>query len=232
MNSNIVTFYINNNSISGNIFINDKRTLSVNLSKDENKNLLGDISLHDFPINIFNVITKPYVNFYKGNISGKLTASGTINNPEIFGQIKLYEGEITIPDYLSKPISNISGIINANGKKLNVINITGNSAGGLVNGYGDIGLNKENRFDGYHFTVNSETVPAQFKYSVIDISGEALVNSFIFEGRPGHYGFIGDIFVDKANINISNFSNNAPSVEKPLDQKKIPLFVLLQFTTG
>ncbi|HBD96416.1 MAG: hypothetical protein A2015_03245 [Spirochaetes bacterium GWF1_31_7] len=232
VNSNIVTFYINNNSISGNIFINDKRTLSVNLSKDENKNLLGDISLHDFPINIFNVITKPYVNFYKGNISGKLTASGTINNPEIFGQIKLYEGEITIPDYLSKPISNISGIINANGKKLNVINITGNSAGGLVNGYGDIGLNKENRFDGYHFTVNSETVPAQFKYSVIDISGEALVNSFIFEGRPGHYGFIGDIFVDKANINISNFSNNAPSVEKPLDQKKIPLFVLLQFTTG
>ncbi len=232
VNSNIITFYINKNSISGNIFINDKRTLSVNLSKDENKNLLGDISLHDFPINVFNVITKPYVNFYKGNISGKLSTSGTLNNPEIFGQIKLYEGEITIPDYLSKPISNISGIINANGKKLNVINITGNSAGGLVNGYGDIGLNKENRFDGYNFTVNSETVPAHFKYSVVDISGEGLVNSFNFEGRPGHYGFIGDIFVDKANINISNFSNNTPSVEKEVDEKKMPLYVLLQFTTG
>lgn len=227
LNSNILRLTILKNGLFGNLFIDNKRALSTNISFDNDKNLKGIIELYDFNIKPFNIITLPIVEFYDGYLNGKMNISGKIDDPEIYGKLLLNEGKITLPDYLVKPISNISGIINGNGKKLKVINVSGYSGGGLVNGYGEVSFLK-NRFDGYSFIVSSDLVPAKFKYGPVDIVGNGIVENFLLEGAPKSYLFKGDIFIDQANINITNFSN---ATYNP-DKSTIPIFANLNFTTG
>ena len=99
-------------------------------------------------------------------MNATINLKGNTSSPIAEGKIFLYDGEITIPDYLEKPITKISAFAFADGKKIQVVHLAGNCNGGLVNGYGEVGLNNQNKFDGYNI-VNSEMVQGAFVKSIL-----------------------------------------------------------------
>lgn len=219
------------NSIIANLFNNQQRIAYVNLSKNENKEIRGNIDLFHFPIDSISMVTLPVVQLSTGKLNGRLSLSGTLNDPQFSGEIALYHANVKIPDYLSRPIVGASGIVRGNGKKLSVVNVCGMCGDGLVTGYGDI-LFSKNKFDRYRFVVSSDYVPAHFAMSIIKVEGKGALNSFVFEGAPKNFIFDADIAVDQANIDIITNQTDKPNTKNKKSKIGLPIDVNLKFTSG
>lgn len=229
MNSNTLKMLLLKNGLVVNLFDHNRRIASANILLD-NQNLKGTVDLFHFAIKPISVVTLPVVELTDGFLNGRLQISGKLSDPLFSGQMSLYYGEVLIPDYLQRPISGISGIINGNGKKLLVNNVCGSSGEGLVSGYGEICFNK-NQFDSYSFIVSSDSIPARFQMANVDVQGRGTVNYFLLEGAPKNFVFNGDILVNQADININNYTLRA---EEKKERPKIgaPIYVSLKFTVG
>lgn len=219
------------NNIIANLFSGKQRIAYVNLSKNENKEIRGNIDLFHFPITPISMITLPIVELGTGKLNGRLSLSGTIKDPLFSGEIALYHGNVKIPDYLSHPIAGTSGIIRGNGKKLSVVNVCGTCSDGLVSGYGEI-LFSKNKFDRYRFVISSDYIPAHFDMSFINVEGKGAINSFIFEGAPKNFIFDGDIVVDQTNIDINTNQLGKSTPKKKKTKIGLPIDVNLKFTSG
>lgn len=219
------------NSVIANLFNGKQRIAYANISTNENKELRGNIDLFHFPIDPISMITLPIVELGTGKLNGRLSLSGTTKDPQFSGEIALYQANVKIPDYLSRPIVAASGIIRGNGKKLSVINVCGTCGDGLVSGYGEI-LFSKNKFDRYRFVVSSDYIPAHFGMSFINIDGKGAINSFVFEGAPKNFIFDGDIAVDQANIDINTSQIGKSGPKKKKTKIGLPIDVNLKFTSG
>lgn len=219
------------NSIIANLFNDKQRILNINLSKNDKKEIRGNIDLFHFPIDPISTVTLPIVELSTGKLNGRLSLSGTMDDPLFSGEIALYHGNVKIPDYLSRPIVGATGIVRGNGKKLSVVNVCGTCGDGLVTGYGDI-LFSKNKFDRYKFVVSSDYVPAHFAMSIINVEGKGSLNSFIFEGAPKNFIFDGDIVVDQANIDINTNQLGKSNAKKKKSKIGLPIDVNLKFTSG
>ena len=216
-------------SIVAQVFNDNQKIAYINLNKDENKKINGNINFIHFPIEPICTVTLPIVELSEGKLNGQFSLSGTIDDPQFSGEVALYQGKVKIPDYLPRPIVAASGIVRGNGKKLSVVNVCGMCGDGLVTGYGDI-LFSKNKFDRYRFVVSSDTVPAHFAMSIINVEGKGSLNSFIFEGAPKNFIFDGDIVVEQANIDIN--TNQLGTSKKKKAKIGLPIDVSLKFTSG
>lgn len=219
------------NNVIVNLFNDKQRIAYVNLSKNENKEIRGNIDLFHFPIDPISMITLPIVELGTGKLNGRLSFSGTMKDPLFSGEIALYHGNVKISDYLSRPILGATGIIRGNGKKLSVVNVCGTCGDGLVSGYGEI-LFSKNKFDRYRFVVSSDYIPAHFGMSFINVDGKGALNSFVFEGAPKNFIFDGDIAVDQANIDINTNQLGKSAPKKKKTKIGLPIDVNLKFTSG
>lgn len=219
------------NSIIANLFNGKQRIAYANLSKNENKEIRGNIDLFHFPIDPISMITLPIVELGTGKLNGRLSLSGTMKDPQFSGEIALYHANVKIPDYLSRPIVGATGVIRGNGKKLSVVNVCGTCGDGLITGYGEV-LFSKNKFDRYRFVVSSDYIPAHFGMSFINIDGKGSINSFIFEGAPKNFIFDGDIAVDQANIDINTSQLGKSTPKKKKTKIGLPIDVNLKFTSG
>jgi hypothetical protein len=125
-------------SIVAQVFNDNQKIAYINLNKDENKKINGNINFIHFPIEPICTVTLPIVELSEGKLNGQFLLSGTIDDPQFSGEVALYQGKVKIPDYLPRPIVAASGIVRGNGKKLSVVNVCGMCGDGLVTGYGDI----------------------------------------------------------------------------------------------
>jgi hypothetical protein len=192
----------------------------------ENK-LNGSLSFNKFPVNYVNRIILPYVNIAEGLIDGTIDLKGKKNYPEYYGKLNVYYGKVILDNYLKEPITNITGIIIADKDKFLVRNVNGSEGDGLAHGYGEIVFNGW-KFDHYYFQINSNTIPCAIKIGPVEGTGKGFIKNLIIEARQGIFNFIGDLFIESADINLSTFNTK----EKRTTPKKYPINVFMNFESG
>jgi hypothetical protein len=189
--------------------------------------LSADLILDKFPVTAARLIVTPFVGLDAGLIDGNVRLTNTIGKPEYGGKLKLYSAEVSLPEYLPDPVKDISGVVIADKNKIVVNSVNGSVRRGLVNGYGEMIFNGW-KFERFLFRLTTDTIPGLVDKGPIEARGTGRVEEFIFEGRPRNFTFIGNIFVDTADVNLANFFSGGKK-SKP---KTIPLNVILNFTAG
>ncbi|MBQ3922732.1 MAG: translocation/assembly module TamB domain-containing protein [Spirochaetales bacterium] len=215
--------------IRGGLYKDKMPILTCVINTGNPDNLMGTIKLKQLPANIAHRIVYPFVRIDNGLLDGQITLSGTASDPKINGTASLYYGKVELKDYLPDPIANLTGIVVFADNKIYVNNVNGAVRKGLVHGNGEIVFNGS-KFESFHFEVTSNTVPAKVVQGPVDAVGNGHIDSFTFDGHPGNYLIAGNVVLENAEVNLSNFGALAKSKKKT--PVTYPVTVELNLITG
>lgn len=208
-------------------FYKEDKTVFDGSFKTENGNLDGNIIFSKFPVNAIKRVLLPFIGIDEGLADGRLELKGTIKDPVFYGNLNVYYGIITLPDYLPDPIINITGIINVDESKFIVSNVNAEVKKGLVHGYGELILNGW-KLERYVFHINSDMVPAHINNKAVNAKGIGYIKEFILEGRPKNFNFIGDFFIETGDITLASLMG----VSKRSKIREVPINVIIDLESG
>ncbi|MBR6200564.1 MAG: translocation/assembly module TamB domain-containing protein [Spirochaetales bacterium] len=216
-------------TIRGGIYNGKSPILTCSINTAIEDKIMGSIKLKQFPANIAHRIVYPFVRIDGGLVDGQITVSGSKSDPKLNGTASLYYGKVGLKDYLPEPITNITGIVVLDNNHIYVNNVNGAVRKGLVHGNGEVVFNGS-KFESFHFDLTSNTVPAKVVKGPVDAVGSGHIDSFTFDGHPGNYLIAGNIVLENAEVNLSNFGALAKS--KKSTPITYPVTVELNLVTG
>jgi len=118
---------------------------------------------------LISLIPKPIGHVASGSIVGRLSASGTMLNPNVSGRMNLSNGRYSYKQYGVK-LKNIIGNISGNGSDIMFKDIVASDVyGNKISGFGDLNLNDDNKFK---FHVETEKFhPMNTRYLQGEVKG-------------------------------------------------------------
>ncbi len=224
---NLISFENYNNNLIIKTYNENNITLDSSINLLQDKNISAKIKFIKFPVNFIQKFLLPFVGIENGLLEGTINLTGSYQRPEFNGNLNLFNGTVSLEDYLPEPIENITGIITAEKNRILVKNVNGQVRNGLAHGYGEILFNGW-KLERYEFHVNSGIVPAVIKKGPVDAKGTGYIEDFIIEGRPKNFNFIGYFVVVEADIALESLLG----LNKREKLKSFPINVDINFKTG
>ncbi|HOJ63068.1 MAG TPA: hypothetical protein PLE45_01495 [Spirochaetota bacterium] len=216
---------IKNKDILIRLYNNNEAFFDLGLNID--KKLDGNVKFIKFPVNLVQKVLIPYVDINKGELTGNVSISGTLSNPDLNGKLNLYYGGVILRKYMIEPIENITAVLFIEKNKIFVNNVNGMVQKSMVHGFGEIIFNGF-KFERYSFKLDSEKVPAVVKEGPIDGKGVGYLEEFIIQSDSYSFDFIGKILLEKGEITIANMLGGS----KNREPKTYPINVILDIKAG
>lgn len=183
------------------------------LKKDEQIYLI--FSVDEADLSMLPVLSKQ-VSWATGEMAGKLVITGTLDNPDINGQILVTEG-VTKFKLLDKPIEHMNIAVVFEDSKMRIQDFSGNMGTGsysLTGGMDLVGLELKNY--NFNFTANALDIQAPFYKGPFSMN-LTLEEKSIFHGRRILPKISGEINLDTCTISV-------PSI--PTDDSPLPDILL------
>ena len=207
--------FLLNSAEDDSIRITGKTSFNYSLSEqfdDFDKNTLFRVMVNTdkFPLDIFKSGNLP-VKEFKGDGNCDITLSGTINQPEISGNFRIDDGEITAPEY-GVNYKDLQLIISLNNKKINLDTLRIKRDGGYFRMSGAVGFQNHiliGDFETIDFKFNTKKFYlSKHNDHQIQISG----NGFL-TGNLAQPEFGGNLTILRSSINLAAISGQGDQAE-------------------